>query len=150
MAPISKPLETLGKTFLKEYRRAAGLSQERAAAELKITRPLLSQIENAKSPYSQRHLEQAAKLYGCTPAEILDRPPNYVPDIDLDLLYKTIVVFEESCIRNGRVTKATPEQKAEAIVTLYRLVASGDKVIPNDDEVDDHLKQVWEDTDDGG
>lgn len=124
MAPVTKPKDALGKTFLTQYRRAAGLSQEAAARELKISRGLLSQIENAKSPYSQRLLEQASRLYGCTPADILERPPNYVTDVDLNLLQRVILSVEECCAQNPHL-QPSPQEKAASIISLYRLVASG-------------------------
>lgn len=76
MAPVTKPKRPLRQTFLREWREHAGLDQEEAATELDISRTLLSKIENARSPYSQRILERAAEVYGCTPAELLARDPT--------------------------------------------------------------------------
>jgi transcriptional regulator with XRE-family HTH domain len=76
MAPVKKQLRPLGPTFLKEWREKAKLDQEAAAAQLEISRTLLSKIENAKSPYSQRILEAAAEIYRCTPAELIAADPK--------------------------------------------------------------------------
>lgn len=71
MAPVKKELRPLKRTFLKEWRDHAGMDQETAAARIDISRTLLSKIETAKSPYSQRIMEAAAEIYGCTPAQLI-------------------------------------------------------------------------------
>lgn len=76
MAPVKKPTHPLDRTFLREWREHAGYDQETAAAQLNVSRTLLSKIENARSPYSQRILERAAELYRCTAAELLIHNPE--------------------------------------------------------------------------
>jgi transcriptional regulator with XRE-family HTH domain len=76
MAPVKKPLRQLERTFLKEWRENAGLDQEAAAARLHVSRTLLSKIEGAKSPYSQRILEAAAEIYNSTPAQLIAVNPK--------------------------------------------------------------------------
>ncbi|MBN9065744.1 MAG: helix-turn-helix transcriptional regulator [Rhizobiales bacterium] len=76
MAPVKKKLGPLGRTFLKEWRDHAGLDQETAAARLNISRTLLSKIEGAKSPYTQRHLEAASEIYGRKPCELIAVDPS--------------------------------------------------------------------------
>lgn len=149
MAPKAKKLLDLGPTFLKQYRVSAGYSQDSAARLLDISPPQLSLIESSKSPYTQRLLERAAILYRCTPADLLGRDPVSPPTLDLSALFQVVVIFERSCIRNNRVTRATPEQKADAVVLLYRLLASGDKITQNEIELDNRLKLVWEEDGDG-
>ncbi|TIN82679.1 MAG: helix-turn-helix transcriptional regulator [Mesorhizobium sp.] len=76
MAPVKKTLGPLGHTFLKDWRDHVGLDQEMAAAKLNISRTLLSKIEGSKSPYTQRHLEAAAEIYGREPWELIKVDPN--------------------------------------------------------------------------
>jgi len=76
MAPIKKTQLPLGSTFLKAWREFAGLDQETAAEKLNVSRTLVSKIETGKSPYTQRTLEAAAKLYGASPAQLLAVDPN--------------------------------------------------------------------------
>lgn len=71
MAPVKKTHSPLGPTFLKEWREHRRLDQETAATQLNVSRTLLSKIEGQKSPYTQRHLEAAAKVYDCEPWELL-------------------------------------------------------------------------------
>lgn len=76
MAPVKKPKPELQRTYLKEWREARKMTQEAAAAQLDVSRALLSKIENAKSPYSQPLLEKAAKAYRCETVELLVRDPR--------------------------------------------------------------------------
>lgn len=75
MAPIKKPKQQLQRTFLKEWREFHNLSQESAASRLNISRTLLSKIENAKSPYTQQFMENAAAAYGCDVPDLIMRNP---------------------------------------------------------------------------
>lgn len=75
MAPIKKPKQQLQRTFLKEWREYHNLSQEAAASRLNISRTLLSKIENAKSPYTQQFMENAAVAYGCEVPDLIMRNP---------------------------------------------------------------------------
>lgn len=75
MAPIKKPKQQLQRTFLKEWREYHNLSQEAAASRLNISRTLLSKIENAKSPYTQQFMENAAAAYGCEVPDLIMRNP---------------------------------------------------------------------------
>ena len=122
VAPVSKPKVNLQKTFLRYWRRNASLSQEDAAARLRISRGLLSQLENAKTPYSQRLLEQAAIVYRCTPAELIAGPNC----INLDVLEKSIEMVEHSCLRLQ--IRVTPAEKADMILKSYRDFISITKV----------------------
>ncbi|RUM97888.1 XRE family transcriptional regulator [Pseudaminobacter arsenicus] len=76
MAPVKKDLRPLGKHFLKEWREYRKLDQEEVASSLDVSRTLLSKIEGRKSPYTQRTLEAAAGVYGCTPAQLLSQNPG--------------------------------------------------------------------------
>lgn len=83
MAPVKKKKHPLQPTFLKAWRDKHDLGQEEAAERADISRTLLSKMENAKIPYNQRTLEALARIYECTPAQLLtqnpDRPDSFVP-----------------------------------------------------------------------
>lgn len=51
------------------------MNQDEVAARIGVSRTLLSKIETAKSPYSQRTLEALAGVYGCDPADLLSIHP---------------------------------------------------------------------------
>ena len=149
MAPKTKTLDALGQTYLREYRIVAGYSLIAAARLLDLSPSQLSNIETFKSPYNQRLIEKASVLYRCAPADLLGRHPLQPPDLDMSALFQVIVLFEQSCIRNDRVTRATPFQKAEAIVILYRLLASGDKTMQDEAEIDNRLRAILEEAENG-
>lgn len=65
----------LGRTFLREWREASGMSLEALASEVGKSHATLSRIENRKSPYSQEILEAIAAVYGCQPHDLLSGPP---------------------------------------------------------------------------
>lgn len=73
---------TYGRTFLKEWREHAGLTQERAASRIGeatgegFSHSQLSRIERGEQPYSQAVLEAAAHAYGTDPASLLIRNPK--------------------------------------------------------------------------
>jgi transcriptional regulator with XRE-family HTH domain len=79
MAPKTKHIRDRLPTFLKEWRKHRGLTQERAADRLGITQSTLSKIENGVHPYDQDFLEAAALAYNCQPADLLMRNP-LIPD----------------------------------------------------------------------
>lgn len=87
MAPVKKNFGQLGTSFLKEWREASGLDQDEIAERIGVSRTLLSKMENGKTPYTQRTLEAAARVYNCTPAQLLTQNPNR-PDSFIPLFEK--------------------------------------------------------------
>lgn len=75
MAPTKKPKHRLDATYLASWREHLGLTQDEAAEKIGVSRSLLSKMETADSPYTQRTLEAAARAYGCAPFELLARDP---------------------------------------------------------------------------
>lgn len=73
---------TFGRTFLKEWREHANLTQALAASRIGeftgegLSHSQLSRIERGEQPYSQAILEAAADAYGTDPASILMRNPK--------------------------------------------------------------------------
>ena len=63
-------------TFIRQWREFRGLSQERLAERIGKSPGLLSQIENAKGPYTQETLEAIAAALGCEPVDLLVRDPS--------------------------------------------------------------------------
>lgn len=62
--------------LLRAWRKSAGLSQEEAAPQLGIDRSQLVKVEQGKVRYTPELLENAAKLYGCRPGDLLNHDPN--------------------------------------------------------------------------
>ena len=76
MAPIRKPPHTRSRTFIKEWREAAGMTQEALAGALKVNQSTISNLESCRFPYRQDLLEKMARIFGCQPADILRGPPG--------------------------------------------------------------------------
>lgn len=64
------------RTYLREWRKAAGKTLEQVAVELGITNQQLGKIERGLQPYNQKLIEFLAELYGCDETDLLKRPPG--------------------------------------------------------------------------
>jgi len=62
--------------YLRDWRKARGLTQETLAALIGVDRTVISKVETEKLPYSQALLERAAAMLGCHPADLLTGPPE--------------------------------------------------------------------------
>ena len=62
--------------YIREWRTHAGLTQGQVAEAIGYERSYYSRIENNKRGYDQEILERLAKLYACSPAEIIARKPD--------------------------------------------------------------------------
>lgn len=61
--------------FIKQWRKAAKLTQEELASILKVAVSGISQLETGKQGYSQPMLEALADAFDCEPADLLMRNP---------------------------------------------------------------------------
>jgi transcriptional regulator with XRE-family HTH domain len=64
------------RTYLREWRKAAGKTLEQVAEEIGITHQQLGKIERGLQPYNQHLLEQLTLIYGCDEVDLLARPPG--------------------------------------------------------------------------
>jgi transcriptional regulator with XRE-family HTH domain len=64
------------KTFIREWRRAKGLTLVQLAERIGITHGQLSKVERGLRPYSQLLLEALARELGTDPASLLMRNPT--------------------------------------------------------------------------
>ena len=85
------------RTYLKEWRKHRGLTQERAAERLGLEQSTLSRLERGQLPYNQDFLEAAAKAYSCEPQDLLMRNP-----LDEDAVWSIA----------DNLKTATPEQRS--------------------------------------
>jgi transcriptional regulator with XRE-family HTH domain len=80
--PRPNPKPTRKRTFLKEWRKKAGLSQIKASerllleTETDLSDSQLSRIERGEQGYTQDHLEALAFIYKCEPADLLTKDPR--------------------------------------------------------------------------
>jgi transcriptional regulator with XRE-family HTH domain len=62
--------------FIKEWRKARGLTQEQLADRIGVAVSTISQLETGKQGYSQPTLEAIAEALDCEPADLLMRDPG--------------------------------------------------------------------------
>ena len=68
--PGDKPMH-----FIREWREHRGLSQERLASRIDITKGALSNIETGKSGYTEPMLKALAYALRCEPVDLIIRNP---------------------------------------------------------------------------
>lgn len=74
---IAKPSEAnRRRTFIAQWRKYRGLSQEALAERLETTKASISRIETGLQPYSQDFLEAVAYQLQCEPVDLLIRDPS--------------------------------------------------------------------------
>jgi transcriptional regulator with XRE-family HTH domain len=64
------------KTFIREWRKYRGISQEVLAEDAGMTAGNLSQLENGNISYTQDSLERLAAALDCDPVDLLTRDPK--------------------------------------------------------------------------
>lgn len=64
------------RTYLKQWRKHRGLTQEALAELVQVDRSYISMIECGRSGYTQLFLEAAAEALGIEPADLLVRNPE--------------------------------------------------------------------------
>lgn len=62
--------------YIKEWRKARGLTQEQLAERIGLDRTYYSKIESGKRRYDQPFLEAAATVLQCSPADLIMRDPS--------------------------------------------------------------------------
>lgn len=78
---VTNRTRRLARTFIREWREAAGLSQDALVERVRervdtFSKSTLSRIERAEQPYSQPILEAIAWALSCEPADLIMRRPD--------------------------------------------------------------------------
>ena len=76
MPPVPKPKRVRRPNFLRQWRKARGLSLAAVGAEIGMDGTNLGRVEKGEVPYSQDLLEMLADLYGCEIVDLLIRDPG--------------------------------------------------------------------------
>jgi transcriptional regulator with XRE-family HTH domain len=74
MARPESPKRTTSNHFLREWRKARGLTQERLAELVELTAGAISQLERGDIQFKQATLERLGKALGCGPGDIFSMP----------------------------------------------------------------------------
>ncbi|TPM25689.1 helix-turn-helix transcriptional regulator [Mesorhizobium sp. B2-3-4] len=73
---FQKPGAERRRHFIKEWRAHRGLTLDRLADRVEISKATLSRIESGKQPYTQDTLEALADALQCEPADLIMRDPT--------------------------------------------------------------------------
>lgn len=76
MGKVKTNFKTKRRTFIREWRKHRGLTQERLAERIGVTPGALSQLERGDVGYTQPMLEALALELKCEPADLITRPPG--------------------------------------------------------------------------
>lgn len=74
--PTPPSERVLQRTFIRAWRKSAGMNQAELGAYIGVSTATISQIENAETGYKQEYLEGIAEAVGCDPADLLTRAPD--------------------------------------------------------------------------
>jgi transcriptional regulator with XRE-family HTH domain len=66
---------------MREWRLSRGLSLSQMGALIHLGKATLSRVEVGKTPYYQDILEAYARVIGCTPADLISRPPGEADEL---------------------------------------------------------------------
>lgn len=72
---LPRPKRVLRRTFIREWRKHRGLTQEQLGDRLDLTSSHISMIEAGQRPYTQETLESIAEALQTDPASLLTRNP---------------------------------------------------------------------------
>lgn len=75
MKRFKKPTPRLAH-FMAQWREARGYTQIKMSELVGLSPPSISRIEKGITPYYQDVIEVYAEILGCTPADLISRPPS--------------------------------------------------------------------------
>ena len=64
------------RTYIREWRKARNLTQERLGDRIEKDASIISRLERGEIPYSQEWLEALAVALNCEPGDLLKPPPG--------------------------------------------------------------------------
>jgi transcriptional regulator with XRE-family HTH domain len=106
MAPRPKPKRERGRHFFRAWREKVFPIQADAEAALGWSQSKVSRLENGETPYNQDDLELAAEVFGCTPADLITRPPGDTDRSPENQLKLALLAFGVDADELGRAISA--------------------------------------------
>jgi transcriptional regulator with XRE-family HTH domain len=96
------------KTYIKEWRQASKLTQERLAELADISQETVSRLESGKIGYTQETMEAIADALGTTVEKLVGRAPTHIDEVEA-----TMDGFDEPTRRRAiAVLRALKEEPA--------------------------------------
>lgn len=113
---MAYPLAMKPTNRLRELRKAARLTQEQLAEKTGVTQPAISQLENDARPLDLDEMRVFARIFGCTPADLMDDQdnPDRLSDEERELLRNFRAADELQRAMVQRVAEPVQPYKAEA------------------------------------
>lgn len=73
------PIEQYVIDFVRDKRNSIGMSQQKLALELGVSKSFISSVESKNYPakYNIRHLNVLATVFNCSPKDFLPEKPTY-------------------------------------------------------------------------
>ena len=97
--------------YLRQWRTHRGLTQQRLADRVGLSKPFISELERQVKGYSQETLEALAEALMCEPADLIMRDPtspepiwsvwDKVPQTKRDQALRVLSAFAEDTKKTG-------------------------------------------------
>lgn len=79
--PMLIPKDGPPRHYVREWRKAKGLTQERLAERTPFSPGAISQLETGRTGYTQEMLEALADALGVKPGDLISRHPDIEADV---------------------------------------------------------------------
>lgn len=100
-------IELFVSNKVKEFRKAAKLSQRKLSMELRLNSAYVNRAENPKLPekYNLNHLNELSKIFKCSIADFMP-----FPNVETDTIEEYIKLHPQVRIRNEKMIKEAEEK----------------------------------------
>lgn len=114
-----KPTKQRRPTFIRQWRMHHGLTLEVLAERIGVSHPTLGRIEIGKMQYNQDHLENLAREFECTPADLLTVNPLAPPVSALSFAEKLVTLMRVYAPEKGFPVEARDALSAALLGERY-------------------------------
>ncbi|WP_107497088.1 helix-turn-helix transcriptional regulator [Thalassobius sp. I31.1] len=115
-------MDTSVPNTIAQLRKERGWTQDDLAARLRISITQLSRLERGASSLTQSRMRAIADVFGVRPEDLFVTRRSQ-ENVDLDVIHAVVVQLDEMLVRLG--AEASPQQRADLTIELYRLETTG-------------------------
>ena len=96
---------------VKEFRKAARMSQRKLSMELRLGSSYVNRAENPKlrEKYNLNHLNELSKIFGCSIADFMPSP-----NVEVDTIDQYLELHPKLKVRNEKMIRGAEEKGREA------------------------------------